>query len=142
MSTQLSEFTTFIAENDMDLDYLWFDLEPTNDACNAWNLGAAANTQLALQWVEAIKATSHRWGIYGNGYDELLATFTRFIGSASIDTTAETNGRRCSLHEIQMSDLHCPCGHASQTRLLACLVWKLSWVGGRLLLRSSTRSTR
>lgn len=48
-STQLSEFEAAISGAGMSLEYLWFDVEPTSGACNAWNLGGTANLALAQQ---------------------------------------------------------------------------------------------
>jgi hypothetical protein len=66
-ATQLSEFLTVIKDNDMVLDYLWFDLEPTSGTCNAWNLGDSDNQALAEQWVSLLQSSGHNWGIYANG---------------------------------------------------------------------------
>lgn len=70
-ATQLSEFLAAIDDNDMTLDYLWLDIEPTStadgDACNAWNLGASANEALAQEWVAALEGSNRNWGIYANG---------------------------------------------------------------------------
>jgi hypothetical protein len=66
-ATQLAEFLSFIDNNNMQLGYLWFDIEPTSGACNAWNLGASANTALARQWVSLLQGSGRRWGIYANG---------------------------------------------------------------------------
>ena len=68
IQTQLDEFLGVIADNDMILDTLWFDLEPTSGACNAWNLSPQQNTDLARQWVAALQGTKLKWGIYANGY--------------------------------------------------------------------------
>ena len=70
-TTQLSEFLAAIDGNGMTLGYLWFDIEPTStasgDACNAWNLGASANEELATEWVSALQGSGRDWGIYANG---------------------------------------------------------------------------
>jgi hypothetical protein len=70
-AAQLKEFLDVVDTNSMSISHYWFDIEPTNtangDACNAWNLGAAANEQLAKDWVAALKATGRNWGIYANG---------------------------------------------------------------------------
>lgn len=66
-STQLNEFLNFIRNNNMQLGYLWFDIEPTSGACNAWNLGASSNIALAKQWVQLLKGSGLKWGVYANG---------------------------------------------------------------------------
>jgi hypothetical protein len=66
-STQLSEFLNYIDNNGLQLDYLWFDIEPTSGTCNAWNLGASANTALAQQWVSLLQGSGKTWGVYANG---------------------------------------------------------------------------
>ena len=65
--TQLDEFLDYIGDNSMDLEYLWFDVEPTSGACNAWNLSPSSNLALAQEWVSILKASELKWGIYGNG---------------------------------------------------------------------------
>ena len=44
---------------------LWLDLEPPNSdsPCKGWDYGATRNTDLAKQFVAAIKATGLKWGI-------------------------------------------------------------------------------
>jgi hypothetical protein len=65
-STQLNEFLSYILSNNMQLGMLWFDIEPTSGTCNAWNLGASANTALAKQWVSLLQGSVYNWGIYAN----------------------------------------------------------------------------
>ncbi|MCJ1236264.1 hypothetical protein MMC14_004242 [Varicellaria rhodocarpa] len=67
--TQINELLNVISANKIDVEYIWFDVEPTSGTCNAWNLGASANFALAKQWVSLLKATGLQWGIYGNGSD-------------------------------------------------------------------------
>ncbi|CAD6443645.1 f1a389cd-0d7b-446a-87e7-47133a3a7f50 [Sclerotinia trifoliorum] len=86
IATQISEYLQVISDNDMDITMLWLDIEPTsvsNSACNAWNLGAAANEQLAKQWVAAMKATGLKWGIYANGnqWSGMFASRSTDVGS-------------------------------------------------------------
>ena len=66
--TQLNEFLKVISDNGMQLGYIWFDIEPTSGTCNAWNLGASANTALAKQWVSLLEGSGKKWGIYANGH--------------------------------------------------------------------------
>ncbi|MCJ1311667.1 hypothetical protein MMC25_005340 [Agyrium rufum] len=66
-TTQINELLNVISANKIDVEYLWFDIEPTSGACNAWNLGATANLKLAQQWIAALRATGLNWGIYANG---------------------------------------------------------------------------
>src|SRR6187402_1652838 len=75
-STQLNEFLTYISNNNMQLGKLWFDIEPTSGTCNAWNLGASANTALAKQWVGLLQGSGRSWGIYANG--SVISFFIRF----------------------------------------------------------------
>ena len=59
-----------ILDNKINVQRLWFDIEPTSAAasgCNGWNLSKTANLALARQWVAALKATGLKWGIYANG---------------------------------------------------------------------------
>jgi hypothetical protein len=67
----LSEFLAAIDDNDMTLNHLWLDIEPTSTAdghaCNAWNLGAAANEALAKECVGVLEGSNRNWGIYANG---------------------------------------------------------------------------
>ncbi len=61
-----------ILDNKINVERLWFDLEPASAAatgCNAWNLSKTANLALARKWVAALKATGLKWGIYANGYE-------------------------------------------------------------------------
>ena len=67
IQTQINELLNVISANKIDVEYIWFDVEPTSGVCNAWNLGASANLALAKSWVSALKATGLKWGIYGNG---------------------------------------------------------------------------
>lgn len=66
-ATQLAEFLNYIDTNSLSLEYLWFDIEPTSGACNAWNLGATANIALAKQWVSLLEGSGRKWGVYANG---------------------------------------------------------------------------
>ena len=69
-ATQLGEFLAAIDSNNMTLDYLWLDIEPTvspPDACNAWNLGDDENEALAKEWVSLMIGSGRNWGIYANG---------------------------------------------------------------------------
>jgi hypothetical protein len=66
-SAQLAEFLQVIDNNNMNLGYLWFDIEPTSGTCNAWNLGTSANIALAKQWVSLLQGSGRNWGIYANG---------------------------------------------------------------------------
>ncbi|KAJ8071435.1 hypothetical protein OCU04_001756 [Sclerotinia nivalis] len=86
VATQMAEYLKVISDNNMDITMLWLDIEPTsvsNSACNAWNLGAAANEKLAKQWVAAMKATGLKWGIYANGnqWSGMFASRSTDIGS-------------------------------------------------------------
>lgn len=70
-STQLAELMAEIDNNNMNIDYLWLDIEPTStaagSACNAWNLGSTANEALAVEWVSLLQSSGRNWGIYANG---------------------------------------------------------------------------
>lgn len=70
-AAQLREFLGAVDGNGMAIGHYWFDIEPTStasgDACNAWNLGSAANEALAKQWVAALQGSGRKWGIYANG---------------------------------------------------------------------------
>ena len=70
-ATQLSEYLANIDNNNLTIDTLWFDIEPTNtsngDACNAWNLGSDGNLALAQQWITLLRSSGRKWGIYANG---------------------------------------------------------------------------
>ncbi|TEY78208.1 hypothetical protein BOTCAL_0051g00260 [Botryotinia calthae] len=86
VNTQMTEYLKVISDNNMDIHTLWLDIEPTsvsNSPCNAWNLGAAANENLARQWVAAMKATGLKWGIYANGnqWSGIFASKSTDIGS-------------------------------------------------------------
>ncbi|KAH6681540.1 putative GH family 25 lysozyme 4 [Halenospora varia] len=86
-TAQVNEFLKAVDDNNMAIDHYWFDLEPTStangDACNAWNLGGAANAALAKEWVAALKATGRKWGIYANGnqWTTMFASRSTDIGS-------------------------------------------------------------
>ncbi|KAG9236666.1 glycoside hydrolase family 25 protein [Amylocarpus encephaloides] len=86
-AAQIKEFLDVVDANSMAISNYWFDIEPTSTAnggaCNAWNLGAAANAQLARDWVAALKATGRKWGIYANGnqWTSMFATRATDIGS-------------------------------------------------------------
>ncbi|MCJ1455753.1 hypothetical protein MMC28_006109 [Mycoblastus sanguinarius] len=87
ISTQISEFLAAIENNNIPVNHLWLDIEPTStssgDACNAWQLGSSGNEDLAEQWVAAIKATSYNWGIYANAgqWTSMFASIDTDIGS-------------------------------------------------------------
>lgn len=82
-STQLAEFLNFIDTNNLQLDYLWFDIEPTSGTCNAWNLGASQNTELAQQWVSLLQGSGRKWGVYANGNQ-----WSGMFGSRTIDVAS------------------------------------------------------
>ncbi|MCJ1254817.1 hypothetical protein MMC24_002633 [Lignoscripta atroalba] len=65
--TQLNEFLNTIKANNVIVDMLWFDIEPTSGVCNAWNLSKDANLALAKQWIGILRASGLKWGIYANG---------------------------------------------------------------------------
>lgn len=66
-TTQINEFLKVISDNNVIVQRLWFDIEPTSGVCNAWQLSKSANEALAKDWVAALKATGLKWGIYANG---------------------------------------------------------------------------
>ncbi|MCJ1241882.1 hypothetical protein MMC14_009888 [Varicellaria rhodocarpa] len=66
-TTQLAEFEAVIANNGMQLDYVWFDVEPTTQPCAAWNLVKADNLALAKEYTAMLRQSSLNWGVYGNG---------------------------------------------------------------------------
>lgn len=67
VQTQINEILDVLSANNIIIQNIWFDVEPTSGECNAWNLGGAANLALAQQWVTAMKATGLQWGVYANG---------------------------------------------------------------------------
>lgn len=67
VQTQINEILNVLAANNIIIQNIWFDVEPTSGECNAWNLGKAANLALAEKWVAAMKATGLQWGVYANG---------------------------------------------------------------------------
>lgn len=56
----------YISSNGMQIGHIWLDIEPTSGTCNAWNLGASANTALAKQYTSIIRSSGYNWGIYAN----------------------------------------------------------------------------
>jgi hypothetical protein len=50
----------------MDIQRLWFDIEPTTGVCNAWQLGTAENLRVAREWIDVLGTTAREWGIYAN----------------------------------------------------------------------------
>ena len=66
-TTQINEFLKVISDNNVLVQRLWFDIEPTTGTCNAWQLSKSGNEALAKQWITALKATGLKWGIYANG---------------------------------------------------------------------------
>ena len=63
----------------------WLDIEPgTAASCKAWNGAKADNLALAKEWVQAIKASGNKWGIYGNGNE-----WTRMFASQKTDIGAD-----------------------------------------------------
>lgn len=52
--------------------------------CNAWNLGASANTALAKEYVSIIKSSSNKWGVYANGNQ-----WSGMFGSRAVDIASE-----------------------------------------------------
>ena len=65
--TQINELLNVISANNINVEYIWFDVEPTSGVCNAWNLSPSANLAAAKNWVSLLRATGLKWGIYGNG---------------------------------------------------------------------------
>jgi hypothetical protein len=65
--TQVDEFVKVIGDNSLNLQRLWFDLEPTSGVCNAWQMTKAENLASAKEFISVIKATGLKWGIYANG---------------------------------------------------------------------------
>lgn len=64
-ASQLAEFLAAVDDNGMTIDHYWIDIEPTpGGECNAWNLGASANEELARQWVSLLQNSGRPWGIY------------------------------------------------------------------------------
>ncbi|MCJ1412934.1 hypothetical protein MMC19_007035 [Ptychographa xylographoides] len=70
-ATQIAEFEAAIAAANMTLDSVWLDVEPGPDSgrpCAAWNLTPKTkNLALARQYVDLIRKSSLRWGVYANG---------------------------------------------------------------------------
>lgn len=85
-SQQLSEFEAAVSAAGIKPVHLWLDIEPSTSPCNGWQLGTAANIQLAEQWVSLIKASSYKWGIYANGnqWSEMFGTQSQSIGSSDL----------------------------------------------------------
>ncbi|MCJ1426042.1 hypothetical protein MMC29_003944 [Sticta canariensis] len=66
VQTQINEILNVFSANNIIIQNIWFDVEPSSGECNAWNLGRAANLALAEEWVSAMKATGLQWGVYAN----------------------------------------------------------------------------
>ncbi|KAH0563361.1 hypothetical protein GP486_002068 [Trichoglossum hirsutum] len=64
---QVNEFIKYIKDNKINVNHLWFDIEPTSGECNAWNLDKTTNLKLAWKFVDALKQSGYTWGIYANG---------------------------------------------------------------------------
>ncbi|RYP62576.1 hypothetical protein DL769_007246 [Monosporascus sp. CRB-8-3] len=82
--TQVSEIESYISRNGMQIGRIWLDIEPTSGECNAWNLGASANTALAREYASIIRASSYNWGIYANGNQ-----WSGMFGSRSADIASD-----------------------------------------------------
>ncbi|RYP93774.1 hypothetical protein DL770_000146 [Monosporascus sp. CRB-9-2] len=82
--TQVSEIENYISTNGMQIGRIWLDIEPTSGECNAWNLGASANTALARQYASIIRASSYNWGVYANGNQ-----WSGMFGSRSVDVASD-----------------------------------------------------
>ena len=78
-STQLNELLDVISDNKIDVEWLWFDVEPTSGACNAWNLSPTNNLALAKQWTQLLRNTELNWGIYGNGLALNMIYFLKLL---------------------------------------------------------------
>jgi hypothetical protein len=71
----------------MNIQTLWFDIEPTRappQPCNAWQLDHDTNMALAKQWVTVLGTTGLNWGIYGN-----RGQWTEMFGSVSADVASD-----------------------------------------------------
>jgi hypothetical protein len=65
-SEQVQELIDTINKHSLNIQRLWFDIEPTNGVCNAWQLGNARNLQVAREWIVLLRGTARDWGVYAN----------------------------------------------------------------------------
>ena len=126
----------------MDLDYVWFDVEPTSGTCNGWNLAKADNLALAKQWTALLRQSSLHWGIYGNGSviyglrkPELTLTCNSNQWTAMFPSRSSDIGSDLPLWAVQ--DDHKP-GVSSVTTFMGG--WKKA-VGKQYSERKSTHTT-
>jgi hypothetical protein len=64
---QRQELLDTINSNNLAIDRLWFDIEPTASPCQAWQQDAATNLQVARDFVTVLGTTGREWGIYRVG---------------------------------------------------------------------------
>lgn len=83
-STQVSEMENYISNNGLSINNIWLDIEPTSGTCNAWNLGASANTALAKQYTALARQSNYQWGVYANANQ-----WSGIFGSTSVDVGSD-----------------------------------------------------
>ncbi|KAF2428810.1 hypothetical protein EJ08DRAFT_311398 [Tothia fuscella] len=73
--SQIDQLLNMFATNNVQIHRIWFDVEPGNSQCNAWNFAKDKNLEIARQWTAALKKTGLKWGVYANGsFASLLFT--------------------------------------------------------------------
>lgn len=83
-SQQVSEMESYISNNGLSIGNIWLDIEPTSGTCNAWNLGASANTNLARQFTSLARNSQYSWGVYANANQ-----WSGMFGSTSVDVGSD-----------------------------------------------------
>ncbi|KAI9766540.1 MAG: hypothetical protein M1840_006498 [Geoglossum simile] len=81
---QVQELIDTINSNGMNIQRLWFDIEPTTGVCNAWQLGADANLQTARAWIDVLGTTARDWGIYAN-----RGQWSGMFGNLGVDVASD-----------------------------------------------------
>ena len=73
MQEQLDNFAKFLEDNAIEVNTIWFDIEPVHALCDGWKIGSTggtdsehqSNVNLASSWIHAIEGDiKHNWGVY------------------------------------------------------------------------------
>jgi hypothetical protein len=73
MQEQLDNFAKFLEDKAIEVNTIWFNIEPVHGSCDGWKISSIdgtdsdhqSNVNLASNWIHAIEGdTKHNWGIY------------------------------------------------------------------------------
>ena len=81
---QVQELIDTIENNNLTINRLWFDIEPTITPCKAWQEDAATNLQTARDFITVLGTTARDWGIYAN-----RGQWTGMFGTLDADVASD-----------------------------------------------------